>query len=194
MQQGSKLWTATTEAKPAAGWNYGRRLPPPSASPSTVTRPTWSIGIGPTGWEVLGHCVRSSTFRSLTSGGIDPNLVKTFLFDLLNGGATFCQGSGNSTRKCGLVGRNYFTLQIIRLPSCDRFPVWRYPMRKWIAPPPKKKNSFGWGVRFDLKRAHFFQQKIPSLNYTVSRGTKPTPSSTKAISHYFFVNVLSTVP
>ena len=63
-----------------------------------------------------------------------------------------------------------------------------------LPPPPPKKNSFGWGVRFDLKRAHFFQQKIPSLNYTVSRGTKPTPSSTKAISHYFFVNVLSTVP
>ena len=54
--------------------------------------------------EVLGHCVRSGTFRSLTSGGIDPNLVKP-LFDLLNGGATATDAAAysnrfkNSTRK-----------------------------------------------------------------------------------------------
>ena len=79
--------------------------------------------------EVLGHCVRSGTFRSLTSGGIDPNLVKP-LFDLLNGGATVCHGRGSVLQQVqkfhpkaalehGLAGRNYFTLPDYRYRSYD---------------------------------------------------------------------------
>ena len=79
--------------------------------------------------EVLGHCVRSGTFRSLTSGGVDPNLVKP-LFDLLNGGATVCHGRGSVLKRVhqfhpkaalehGLAGRNYFTLPDYRYRSYD---------------------------------------------------------------------------
>ena len=74
--------------------------------------------------EVLGHCVRSGTFRSLTSDGIDPNLVKPI------GSATVCHGRGNVLNQVhqfhpkaalehGLAGRNYFTLPDYRYRSCD---------------------------------------------------------------------------
>jgi len=80
-------------------------------------------------FEVLGHCVRSGTFRSLTSGGIDPSLVKPLL-DSLNGGATVCHGRGSVLKRVhqfhpkdaleqGLAGQNYFTLPDYRYRSYD---------------------------------------------------------------------------
>lgn len=79
--------------------------------------------------EVLGHCIRSGTFRSLTSGGIDPSLVKPLL-DLISGGATVCHGRGSVLKRVhqfspraaleqGLAGRNYFTLPDYRYRSYD---------------------------------------------------------------------------
>ena len=79
--------------------------------------------------EVLGHCVRSGTFRSLTSGGIDPSLVKP-LVDLLSGGALVCQGRGSVLKRVqqfhpktaleqGLANQDYFTLPDYRYRSYD---------------------------------------------------------------------------
>lgn len=79
--------------------------------------------------EVLGHCVRNGTFQSLTSGGIDPTLVKP-LIDLLSGGATVCQGRGSVLKRVhqfhpkvafeqGMASQNYFTLPDYRYRSFD---------------------------------------------------------------------------
>ncbi|KAI9555083.1 hypothetical protein GHT06_017598 [Daphnia sinensis] len=80
-------------------------------------------------FEVLGHCMRNGSFRSLTCGGIDPEVVKPIL-NLLNGGVTVCHGRGTYIKEIenfrpkdaleeGLLSRNYFTFPDYRYRSFD---------------------------------------------------------------------------
>lgn len=80
--------------------------------------------------EAIGHCVRSGTLRSATSGSEPDAGQVDQLLDLLAGGAVVCQGRGSVLKRVhqfhpkaaieqGIAGSNFFTLPDYRYRAYD---------------------------------------------------------------------------